>query len=60
MAQLAAPLTGDQEVAGFTPTGSASFFRGDLIMKYFLQSFSPTDSRGAVFYFWQKNVRNTG
>ena len=33
--------TGDQEVAGSTPAGSAIFFRGDLIMKYFLQSFSP-------------------
>ena len=33
--------TGDQEVAGLTPAGSATFFRGDLIMKYFLGSFSP-------------------
>ena len=32
--------TGDQEIAGSTPTGSATFFRGDLIMKYFLRSFS--------------------
>ena len=38
---LDAHLTGDQEVAGSTPAGSATFFRGDLIMKYFLQSFSP-------------------
>ena len=27
--------TGDQEVAGSTPAGSATFFCGDLIMKYF-------------------------
>ena len=33
--------TGDQEVVGSTPTGSATFFRGDLIRKYFLWSFSP-------------------
>ena len=33
--------TGDQEVAGSTPAGSATFFCGDLIMKYFLRSFSP-------------------
>ena len=41
VAQLDAHLTGDQEVAGSTPARSATFFRGDLIMKYFLQSFSP-------------------
>ena len=34
-------LTGDQEVAGSTPDGSATFFPGDLTMKYFLRSFSP-------------------
>ena len=33
--------SGDQEIAGLTSTGSASFFHGDLIMKYFLRSFSP-------------------
>ena len=31
MAQLDARPTGDQEVAGSTPTGSATFFRRDLI-----------------------------
>ena len=36
MAQLDARPTSDQEVAGSTPAGSAAFFRGDLIMKYFL------------------------
>ena len=41
MAQLDARPTGDQEVAGSTPAGSATFFRRDLIIKYFLRSFSP-------------------
>ena len=41
MAQLDARPTGDQEVAGSTPAGSATFFRGDLKKKYFLRSFSP-------------------
>ena len=40
VAQLDACPTGDQEVADSTPTVSATFFRGDLIMKYFLLSFS--------------------
>ena len=29
MAQLDACLTGDQEIVGSTPTGSATFFPGD-------------------------------
>ena len=41
VAQLDGHPTGDQEVAGSNPAGSATFFHGDLIMKYFLQSFSP-------------------
>ena len=41
MAQLDARPTGDQEVAGATPIRSATFFCGDLIMEYFLRSFSP-------------------
>ena len=41
VAQLAACLTGDQEVAGLILAGSAAFFHGDLIMKYFLWSLSP-------------------
>ena len=40
VAQLDARLTGDQ-VVGSTPTGSGTFFQEDLIMKYFLWSFSP-------------------
>ena len=35
MAQLDAHPTGDQEVVGLTPVGSATFFRDDLIMKIF-------------------------
>ena len=41
VAQLDVRQTADQEVAGLTPAGSAIFFDGDLIMKYFLWSFSP-------------------
>ena len=39
--QLDVSGTGDQEVAGSTPDGLATFFHGDLIMKYFLGSFCP-------------------
>ena len=40
-------LAGDQEVAGLTPAGSATLFLVSwaLIMKYFLQTFSPAYSR---------------
>ena len=41
MAQLDACPTGDHEVVGSTPTRSATFFHGDLIMKYFVWSFFP-------------------
>ena len=41
MAQLDAGLTDDQAVEGLTPARLATFFRGGLIIKYFLQSFSP-------------------
>ena len=34
MPQLDARPTGDQEVAGSTPAGSATFFCGDLIKKF--------------------------
>ena len=61
VAQLDAHPTGDQEVAGLTPAGSATFFCGDLVMKYFLWSFSHyADSRRAGVSFWRKNVHNTG
>ena len=41
MAQLDMHPTDDQEVVGLIPTGLATVFHGDLIMKYFLRSFSP-------------------
>ena len=40
-AQLDACPTGDQEVASSTPARPATVFHVDLIMKYFLRSFSP-------------------
>ena len=52
VAQLDALPTGDQEVAGLTHAGSATFFHGDLTMKYFPWSFSPFRySRRAVVSF---------
>ena len=60
VAQLDARQIGDREVAGSTPAGSATFFRGDLITKYFLRLFSPSaDSRRAVVSFWRKNMQLT-
>ena len=41
MAQLDARPAGDQEVVGSTPAGSATFFRRNLNMEYFIRSFSP-------------------
>ena len=41
VAQLDPRPTGDHGVASSTPAVSATFFRGYLIMKYFLRSFSP-------------------
>ena len=52
MAQLDVRPTGDQEVADSTPDGSATFFHGDIFMKYFLLSFPSADSRRAVVSFW--------
>ena len=40
VAQMDMPPTGGQEVAGLARARSAIFFRGDLILKYFLPSFS--------------------
>ena len=60
-AQLDTHLTSVQEVGGSIPARSATFFRGDLIMKYFLRSFSlSADSRRAFVSIWQKNVHTTG
>ena len=59
--QLAAPPTGDQEVADSTPARSATFFRGDWSRNIFYShSLSSTDSRRAVVNFWLKNVHSTG
>ena len=41
VAQLDSRPTGDQEVVDSNLAGSATFFRGDLLMKYFLLSFCP-------------------
>ena len=41
VAQSDARPTGDQEVSGSIPTVSGNIFSWRLIMKYFLQSFSP-------------------
>ena len=69
MAQLDARSTDDQEVAGLTPAGSATFFRGDLIMKYFLFfgfHSLPLIQEGQLSVSGQKkkkkkkNVHNTG
>ena len=61
MAQLELCPTGDLEVAGSTLSKLATFFRGDLILKYFLgHSLRFADSRKAVVSFWQENVHNTG
>ena len=57
MAPLDAPPTCDQ-VTGLTPIGSANLFHRDMIMKYFLWSFSPfrCHVRRVCFSFWRKNV----
>ena len=53
--------TGDQEVAGSTPSRSATFFRGDWSWNIFYgHSLPSADSRRAVVSFWRKNVHNTG
>ena len=41
VAQLDARPTGDQKVAGSTPAEVGNILSWRLIMKYFLQSFSP-------------------
>ena len=61
VAQLDARPTGDQAVAGSTPTEVGNILSWRLIMKYFLWSSLPSpDSRRAVVSFWWKNVHNTG
>ena len=46
-------LTGDQEVAGLSPTKSATFFHGYLINIFYGHSLLSADSRRAVVSFWQ-------
>ena len=63
MAQLAARPNADQEVAGSTSTGSATFFveiDHKVISMVILSLQQTADSRRAVFSFWQNNVHNTG
>ena len=57
MAQLDPRPTGNQEVAGSTPAEVGNILSWRLIMKYFLQSFSPFRwfKKGSS---WQKNVHN--
>ena len=45
---------------GFDPRRGSNVLSWRLIMKYFLRSFSSTDSRRAVVSFWRKNVHSTG
>ena len=54
--------TGDQEVAGLTPAGWATFVHGDLLIMNFIygHSLPSTDSRRALVSFWHKNMHNTG
>ena len=60
VARLDARPTGYQEVEGSTPAEVGNILSWRLIMKYFLRSFSPADSRRAVVSFWLKNVHNAG
>ena len=59
LGSLDACLTDDQEVVGSTPTGSATFFRGDWSWNiFYVHSFPSADSRRAFISFWWKNVHN--
>ena len=61
VAQLDARPTENQELAGSTPAGLATFFCGDGSWNAFYgHSLPSADSRRAVVSFWQKNVHNTG
>ena len=54
MAQLDGCPTGDQEVAGSTPTWSATFFHGDWYRNIFYgHSLPSADSRRTVVSFWR-------
>ena len=61
VAQLDARPTGDQEAAGSTLAGSATFFHEDWSWDIFYgHSLPSADSRRAIVSFWQKNVHSTG
>ena len=61
MAQLDGHPTGDQEVVGFIPARSATFFPGDLSRNiFYCHSFPSADSSRAFVSFRRKNVHNTG
>ena len=61
VAQLEVHPTSDQEIAGSTPAGLATFFCEDWSWNIFYDHFLPSaESRRAVVRFWQKNVHNTG
>ena len=61
VAQSGVRSTGDQEVAGSIPHGSATFFREEWSWNIFYGRSRPSaDSRRAVVSFWRKNVHNTG
>ena len=59
VAQLDACQTGDQEVAGSTPSGSATFFRGDEIFSAAIL-FLPLIQVGQLLVSGEKKVHNTG
>ena len=59
MAQLDEQSTGDQEVAGSTPAGSATFFHGDWSWNIlYCHSLPSADSRRAVVSFWAQVLVN--
>ena len=61
VAQLDVRLNGDNEVAGSSPTGSATFFSGDWSWNNFYgYSLPSADSRRAAVSFWRKDVHTTG
>ena len=59
--QLDVNPTCDQEIAGSTPAGSATFFRVNWSWNIFYgHSLPSADSRRTVVSFWRKNVHSTG
>ena len=56
VAQLAASLTGDQEVADLSPTWYGSILSWKYMKYFFGHSLPSADSSSAVVSLWQKNV----